>query len=340
MKSSTRSSTLTFPVFAYCLMTAGRTSVSNCWQNGHCRSMYSTIVTFARPEPSVMPFCGIPLKSASTSREPGSPAAIEPTFGTFFGVDEPPPVKTTISTTTTAITAATAPAPMSTRGEACRLRAVPFDWTGGGALCARRFSLLFLPLAIGRKTSRVVVRAGSGKRQERDEQDERGEREGRDRHVAELVGPLHRAADADLAALGRRDGVVLDEDVVDGDSRADERQRQEIARDAMVAGERGEERHDRERVHADALEPAELAGDEVRDLGEEETASRGDRRDDERGPELVAPKGRADRAQRASHPGRGGEPDEDEQACEHLADDAENRERDDRVMRHGESFAH
>ena len=108
----------------------------------------------------------------------------------------------------------------------------------------------------------------------------------------------------------------------------------------MVARECGEERHDRERVHADALEPAELAGDEVRDLGEEEAAARGDRRDDERSPELVAPEGRAERAQRASHTGECGEPDEDEEAGEHLADDAEDRERDDRVMRHGESFAY
>jgi len=101
---------------------------------------------------------------AATSAAAGSPFAIEPTFGTPFGVDDPPPVKTTISTTTIAMTTAAAPAPISTRGEACRRRGPPFDWTGGGALCARRFSLLFLPLAIAGKRSRVVAGAGSGKR--------------------------------------------------------------------------------------------------------------------------------------------------------------------------------
>ena len=126
--------------------------------------MYSTIVTFAEGEPSVMPFCGIPLKFLATSAAAGSPFAIEPTFGTPFGVDDPPPVKTTISTTTIAMTTAAAPAPISTRGEACPRRGPLFDWTGGGALCARRFSLLFLPLAIGGKRSRVVAGAGSGKR--------------------------------------------------------------------------------------------------------------------------------------------------------------------------------
>ena len=39
----------------------------------------------------------------------------------------------------------------------------------------------------------------------------------------------------------------------------------------------------------DPLEPAELAGDEAGDLREEEAAARCDRRDDEGGPELIAP---------------------------------------------------
>ena len=53
-------------------MMSGITCVSNCWQNGHCRSMYSTIVTGAFGLPSVRPFCGIPLKSVWTSLAPGS----------------------------------------------------------------------------------------------------------------------------------------------------------------------------------------------------------------------------------------------------------------------------
>ena len=57
----------------------------------------------------------------------------------------------------------------------------------------------------------------------------------------------------------------------------------------MVVGERGEQRQDRERVHADALVPAELARHVAGDLGEEEASRGRDRRDDERAPELVAP---------------------------------------------------
>ena len=48
-------------------------------------------------------------------------------------------------------TPATAP---STFGDAWRARVPPLDWTGGGfAAAARRASLLFFPLAIGRKSS-------------------------------------------------------------------------------------------------------------------------------------------------------------------------------------------
>ena len=51
---------------------------------------------------------------------------------------------------------------MSTRGEAWRLRPLPFDCTGGGAAwAARRICLLFLPLGIGRKRSRLAVPTGS-----------------------------------------------------------------------------------------------------------------------------------------------------------------------------------
>jgi len=78
----------------------------------------------------------------------------------------------------------------------------------------------------------------------------------------------------------------------------------------------------------------------MRDLRQEEAAARGDRRDDERGPELVAPQGRAKRAKHVSQAGCCGEPDEDQQACEHLADDAEDGERDDRVMGHGKTLPH
>ena len=66
--------------------------------------------------------------------------------------------------TITTITA-TPPAPaMSTRGDAWRLRPLPFDCTGGGAdWAARRICLLFLPLGIGRKRTLLAAPSGSGK---------------------------------------------------------------------------------------------------------------------------------------------------------------------------------
>ena len=97
----------------------------------------------------------------------------------------------------------------------------------------------------------------------------------------------------DLAALRCRHDVVLDEEVVDRHPGADDRQRQEIPRDPVVAVDSDEEREDRERVHADALVPAELARHEAGDLREEQAASRRDGSDHERGPELVAPEDRA-----------------------------------------------
>ncbi len=76
----------------------------------------------------------------------------------------------------------------------------------------------------------------------------------------------------------------------------------------------------------------------MRDLGEEEAAAGRDRRDDERGPELVAPEEPPDRLERAAHPGEGGYPNEDQHGADHLADDAEHGERHDRVVPHGPSL--
>ena len=61
MNAQGRISTRTFPVRTYFGMTSGITVVSNSWQIGHWRSMYSTIVTGANAEPSTRFFCGIPL---------------------------------------------------------------------------------------------------------------------------------------------------------------------------------------------------------------------------------------------------------------------------------------
>ena len=49
-----------------------------------------------------------------------------------------------------------------------------------------------------------------------------------------------------------------------------------------------DEQRDRERVHADALVPAQRAREEVRDLGEVEAAERRGQRDGEREPDRVA----------------------------------------------------
>ena len=136
-----------------------------------------------------------------------------------------------------------------------------------------------------------------------------------------------------------RDHLVLDQQVVDRNAGADDRQRHEIARGAVVAVNGEDEREDRERVHADPLVPAELARDEVRDLREEETAAGRDRRDDERGPELVAPERALDRAQRLACARERREPDEDQQRGDHLADDAEHGKHHDRVVRHGADLA-
>src|SRR4051794_14567749 len=127
--------------------------------------MYMTICTGAFGEPSFRPVCGMPLYIASASVTPGRPAAAEPFVCVIVGVDEPPPVRTTINTTTTAITAAAAPAPIKTRGDACRPRGMPCERTGGGAAAAARFrSLLFLPLAIGGQGTGVVVGTGGRER--------------------------------------------------------------------------------------------------------------------------------------------------------------------------------
>jgi hypothetical protein len=115
-----------------------------------------------------------------------------------------------------------------------------------------------------------------------------------------------------------RHDPVLNEQVVDGDSAADDGQGEEVARDPVVVGERREERRDRERIHADPLVPAQLAGDEVRDLGEEEAPARRDRRDEEREPQLVAGERAPDGTSRARQ-----KSDESEEDDERLAEDAE-----------------
>jgi hypothetical protein len=189
--------------------------------------------------------------------------------------------------------------------------------------------LLCFPRGIGRKGSGVLLVACRRERQENGEEGERGERERRDRHVAEVVDPLHAAVGGADGAGGRlRDDVVLDEDVVHRHAGADDGERHEVARGAVVAVPREHEREERQRVHADPLEPAHLARDEPGDLGEEQRAAGGDRGDDERRPQLVAPEPRA-------HAFARDEQEQDEQDDERLADHAEARKRRDDIVCHG-----
>src|SRR5581483_4161073 len=138
--------TFTFFVRTYFWRMSGKTCVSNCWQIGHWRSMYSVSVTEAKGQPSVVPTCGMPLNSAATSLEPGRPLARLPTAAWFFG--RPlllPWLRTTARTIATAATATIPPAIASARGDAWRDReppAPPFDLTGGGVrTCVFRASL-------------------------------------------------------------------------------------------------------------------------------------------------------------------------------------------------------
>src|SRR5581483_2025515 len=108
--------------------------------------------------------------------------------------------------------------------------------------------------------------------------------------------------------------------------------------DAIVPAQRREEREDRERVHADPLEPAEVAWHEARDLGEEEAAAGPERRDDERGPELVSPQAGAQGAERRADTGEIQQPEKGECGGDRLSGDGEDRKRDDRVVDHGRTL--
>ena len=63
MNAIGRAITRTFPVLTKRGTIVGITSLSKARQTGHCRSMYSTIVTGALALPSTFPCCGMPLNS-------------------------------------------------------------------------------------------------------------------------------------------------------------------------------------------------------------------------------------------------------------------------------------
>src|SRR3954451_19142516 len=97
----------------------------------------------------------------------------------------------------------------------------------------------------------------------------------------------------------------------------------------MVSRQRGEERDDRERIHADPLVPAQLAGNEPGRLREVEAAPGGDRGDDEDEPELVAPHRRARLSERTAYTCEREDSYGEEKHDDDLTDDAERGERDD-----------
>src|SRR5436305_9523198 len=310
--------------------------------------MNISISTGALGLPRTSPFCGMPLKRAFASTAPCSaPAHVgSPIFGRSpAGVFElPPPLpRTTARTIAMMTTSATPPAIPRVRGDAWRARdpPAPFERTGGGvrpavAAAAWRCCLALLPLGMRRKGSRSLGFPGGRKDQESNEKEEAGQRKRRDRHVAELVDPLDGAAArrGHLARVGLLDHSVLDQQVVDRDAGAHDGQREEVARRAVVARQGHEEGEDRERVHADPLEPAELARREVRDLREEEAAAGRDRRDHERRPQLVAPEKAADAVQRPADADQREQADQEHDPDQHLPDHPEHGEDDDRVVRH------
>src|SRR5579862_2595476 len=345
MKASGRMTIFTFPVRTYLGTMLGKTSVSNWSQKGHWRSMYSTRTTGAAGEPSVRPFCGIPLRSWLVWVAPWAQSARGKALVGHAPVEAfgpLPPLSVTARTTPT-----TEAAIASTRGEARRGRKpdlpAPLERTGGG-VAACLCCLALLPLGIGRKGSRLFPCPGTCEDQESDEKEKPRERERRDREVAErrveagggdpvegAAGPRRRR---DHARGRLRDRVVLDEHVVDRRAGAEDGERKQIARDAVLPAPGEEEEQERQGVHADPLEPAEVARLEARDLGVEEAAARGECRHDEAGPELVAPDPAAHRVERPADTEQGQHREQEQERNEHLSRDTEPRERVDHVALH------
>ena len=103
--------------------------------------MNSAIVTGAVGRPRVVPLCGMPLNSALTFEARGRASLSDPTAGTLPSEFDDPPPSTTAKTIATPIATTTAPAAISTRGDAWRCRGAPFGRTGGGAAGAVRPAL-------------------------------------------------------------------------------------------------------------------------------------------------------------------------------------------------------
>jgi hypothetical protein len=102
----------------------------------------------------------------------------------------------------------------------------------------------------------------------------------------------------------------------------------------MVVRQRHQEGRDRKGVHADPLEPAELARHEVGDLREEQASAGRDCGDEKGQPELVAPDRSLHDAKRATKPGKPQEPEQNQDPNNHLSDNTQRRQGDDHVVRH------
>src|SRR4051812_19821565 len=81
MNASDWNCRLTLPGRTYCLTIDGSCVSADSRQNGHCRSANSVTRTGALAVPRVVPFCGIPAKSAvvalAPETEPVDDAAVE-----------------------------------------------------------------------------------------------------------------------------------------------------------------------------------------------------------------------------------------------------------------------
>src|ERR1051326_3258628 len=112
MKAIGRAITSTFPLRTKRGTMVGITSVSKARQTGHCRSMYSTIVTGAFGLPRTFPRWGMPLKSPTAEPASGSVVLAD----VVDGFDEEPPVSANASAAATAASAITTTAIASTFG--------------------------------------------------------------------------------------------------------------------------------------------------------------------------------------------------------------------------------
>ena len=134
----------------------------------------------------------------------------------------------------------------------------------------------------------AVTAPGAGWTEQPADEGEGGEGHRGNGHEAEALDPADGAGVADLAHAGvLEEREALDEDVVGADEQADQGQRHHVAPDACVPLPPGDAEQDRQRVHGDALVPAQPAGRKWATSGQVEAAERGDQRDDERQLDLL-----------------------------------------------------